>query len=136
MKNQPLDSFSGGLFAITLITGDLLASQEFYGSKLNLEQVYSDKVSAVYKCGQTMINLLDAAAAGDLVAPASVPVAGMKSGVGAVYTLRCADIDATVAELEAAGVQLLNGPMDRPWGVRTASFQDPSGHTWELANHA
>jgi len=26
------------------------------------------------------------------------------------------------------GVALLNGPMNRPWGVRTASFADPGGH--------
>ena len=37
------------------------------------------------------------------------------------------------AELAARGVTLLNGPMDRPWGIRTASFTDPSGHIWEIA---
>ncbi|MFH9400536.1 hypothetical protein ACH4JS_12170 [Streptomyces sp. NPDC017638] len=26
-----------------------------------------------------------------------------------------------------------NGPMDRPWGIRTASFEDPGGHIWEIA---
>jgi len=31
------------------------------------------------------------------------------------------------------GVKLLNGPMDRPWGNRTASFRDPGGHIWEIA---
>jgi hypothetical protein len=30
-------------------------------------------------------------------------------------------------------VALLNGPMDRPWGVRTASFTDPAGNVWEIA---
>jgi lactoylglutathione lyase len=30
-------------------------------------------------------------------------------------------------------VELLNGPMDRPWGIRTASFLDPGGHIWEIA---
>jgi len=30
-------------------------------------------------------------------------------------------------------VGLLNGPVDRPWGMRTASFTDPGGHIWELA---
>ena len=30
-------------------------------------------------------------------------------------------------------VELLNGPLDRPWGVRTASFSDPGGHIWEIA---
>ena len=80
-----------------------------------------------------MINVLSAAAAVELVEPASVASEG--SGVSAVYTLRVADVDATTAGLEAAGVKLLSGPLDRPWGVRTASFQDPSGHTWELADH-
>lgn len=26
-----------------------------------------------------------------------------------------------------------HGPMDRPWGIRTASFIDPVGHIWEVA---
>ena len=41
--------------------------------------------------------------------------------------------DAVCARLTARGVTLLNGPMDRPWGIRTASFRDPGGHVWELA---
>jgi uncharacterized glyoxalase superfamily protein PhnB len=45
------------------------------------------------------------------------------------------DVDKAAEELVEAGVKLLNGPIDRPWGVRTVSFQDPSGHTWEIANH-
>src|SRR5206468_12511116 len=28
---------------------------------------------------------------------------------------------------------LLNGPIDRPWGMRTAAFADPDGHIWEVA---
>jgi uncharacterized glyoxalase superfamily protein PhnB len=34
----------------------------------------------------------------------------------------------------ARGVKLLNGPIDRPWGPRTASFMDPAGHIWEIAH--
>jgi catechol 2,3-dioxygenase-like lactoylglutathione lyase family enzyme len=126
--------FDDELFAITLVAHDLAASIDFYGAKLSAKQVFSDDVSAVFVCGKTMINLLSGAAAVDLVEPASVVSEGQ--GVSAVYTLRVADVDATAAQLEAAGVRLLNGPIDRPWGVRTASFQDPSGHTWELADHA
>ena len=36
------------------------------------------------------------------------------------------------ANMTARGVELLNGPMDRPWGVRTATFRDPAGHVWEI----
>jgi catechol 2,3-dioxygenase-like lactoylglutathione lyase family enzyme len=136
MRNTVLSTFEGGLFALTLVTEDLNASVDFYGTKLGLSLVFSDEVSAVYKCGQTMINLLASSAAEDLVAPANVAKANGGGSVGVVYTLRVSDVDAVVAELESAGIELLNGPIDRPWGVRTASFQDPSGHTWELANHA
>jgi uncharacterized glyoxalase superfamily protein PhnB len=30
-------------------------------------------------------------------------------------------------------VELINGPIDRPWGMRTACFADPDGHVWEIA---
>jgi len=43
------------------------------------------------------------------------------------------DVDAVCGDLATHGVELLNGPVDRPWGVRTASFRDPDGHIWELA---
>ncbi len=40
---------------------------------------------------------------------------------------------AVCAELASRGVELLNGPMNRDWGIRTASFTDPDGHIWEVA---
>jgi uncharacterized glyoxalase superfamily protein PhnB len=43
-------------------------------------------------------------------------------------------VDAMCAELTKRGATLLNGPMDRPWGIRTASFRDPGGHIWEIAS--
>ncbi len=42
-------------------------------------------------------------------------------------------MDATCVELAARGVRLLNGPTERPWGVRTASSRDPGGHIGEIA---
>jgi lactoylglutathione lyase len=133
MTAAVLEAFGNSPFALTLFVQDLDASKNFYGNGIGLPLVFEDEVSAVYRCGQTMINLLLAGEAADLVAPAKV---SDTNSVKAVYTLRCADIDGAAAQLEAAGVKLLNGPIDRPWGVRTVSFQDPSGHTWELANHA
>jgi lactoylglutathione lyase len=44
------------------------------------------------------------------------------------------DVDATCEDLERRGVTLLNGPQDRAWGIRTASFTDPGGHIWEIAH--
>jgi lactoylglutathione lyase len=49
-------------------------------------------------------------------------------------TIEVDDVDAMCADVASRGVELLNGPMDRPWGVRTASFSDPGGHIWEIAH--
>lgn len=56
-----------------------------------------------------------------------------KGVVRAVYTIRCGDVDARVAALRDMGLVALNGPMDRPWGIRTVSYADSKGHVWELA---
>jgi catechol 2,3-dioxygenase-like lactoylglutathione lyase family enzyme len=133
MSSNLTRAFESSPFALTLLSENLAESKNFYGKGLGLTVVYEDDVSAVYRCGQTVINLLADSQANELLEPAKL--APVNSGVRAVYTLRCSDVDAAVSELAAAGVELLNGPIDRPWGVRTASFQDPSGHTWELANH-
>ena len=37
------------------------------------------------------------------------------------------------AAVEERGVKLLTGPVDREWGMRVATFTDPDGHSWELA---
>ncbi|WP_408649967.1 VOC family protein, partial [Jatrophihabitans sp.] len=51
-----------------------------------------------------------------------------------VFTIEVEDVDAMCEQLTGRGVRLLNGPMDRPWGIRTASFSDPAGHIWEIAH--
>lgn len=43
------------------------------------------------------------------------------------------DADAVCAELDTRGVALLNGLMNREWGMRTASLTDPDGNIWEIA---
>ena len=40
---------------------------------------------------------------------------------------------ATLEELIDRGATFLNGPVDRPWGRRTAAFADPAGNVWEIA---
>jgi catechol 2,3-dioxygenase-like lactoylglutathione lyase family enzyme len=116
---------------ITLFVEDLKAARGFYRDLFGLETVYEDEVSSVMTFGSVMINLLQAAEAPKLVEPA--PVAGPGAGARLVYTIAVQDADAVCAELEEHGVTLLNGPVDRPWGRRTAAFADPAGHVWEIA---
>lgn len=124
-------AWTPGIFAITLFVEDLAAARDVYGRVFGLPEVFADANSAVLRFGDTLVNLLDVAAAPELVAPAVIapPTAGARM----VLTVQVDDVDAWCARLQARGVPLLNGPMDRPWGPRTASFQGPGGHIWELA---
>jgi catechol 2,3-dioxygenase-like lactoylglutathione lyase family enzyme len=117
--------------AITLFVEDLPATKQFYHDVFNLPVHYEDQNSAVYVFGETMINLLKVEEAPGLVDPATV--ATPTSGVRFQFTVGVESVDATCEELRRRGVELLNGPMDRPWGIRTASFVDPAGHIWEIA---
>jgi catechol 2,3-dioxygenase-like lactoylglutathione lyase family enzyme len=120
-----------GIAAITLFVEDLAAAKRFYLEIFRLPVHYEDENSCVFRFGETLVNLLQTSEAHGLVAPARVADAG--SGVRFQFTLGVDDVDGMCQELTARGVELLNGPMDRPWGVRTASFRDPGGHIWEIA---
>jgi len=120
-----------GIYAITLFTENLQQTKDFYQRIFGLPIHFEDPNSAVFKFGDTLINLLNITEANELVEPAKV--ANRESGNRFVFTIGVDDVDAMCAELVSRGVELLNGPMDRPWGVRTASFMDPAGNIWEIA---
>ena len=126
-----MGAWPGAISAITLFAEDLATTRQFYIDVFGLPVHYEDDVSAVFKFGDTLINLLDVAVAPELIAPGTV--ASADAGARFQFTLPVDDVDATCAELQRRGVELLNGPMDRPWGIRTASFKDPAGHIWEIA---
>lgn len=125
-------SWPGPLTAITLFADDLAATKAFYLEVFGLPAQYEDTDSVVFTFGSTMINLLDAREAPGLIEPATV--APTSAGARFQFTLTVDDVDATCAMLASRGVTLLNGPMDRPWGIRTAAFADPAGHIWEIAH--
>ena len=119
------------LDVITLFVEDVPSSKAFYQSIFGLDIVYEDDVSAVVKLSNVMINLLQLGQALELVQPS--PVGARDSGARFLLTIEVDDADLTCARLELHGVKLLNGPMDRPWGRRTAAFADPEGNIWEIA---
>ena len=126
-----MESWPKGIGAITLFVEDLDDAKRFYQEVFGLPVHFEDDDSAVFKFGDTLINLLKTTAAVELIEPASV--ASADAGARLQLTIDVDDVDATCAELTRRGVKLLNGPMDRPWGIRTASFRDPGGHIWEIA---
>jgi catechol 2,3-dioxygenase-like lactoylglutathione lyase family enzyme len=131
MHGEPVvDQWATGIGAITLFVEDLGEARRFYQEVFELPIVFEDDASAVFRFGGTVVNLLRTTAADELVAPA--PVGPPDAGARAVFSLEVDDVDALAARLTDRGVDLLNGPMDRPWGIRTASFRDPGGHVWEI----
>jgi lactoylglutathione lyase len=117
--------------AITLFVEDLPAAKSFYERVFGRIAEFGDDSSAGFKFDNTIVNLVTTQAAGEVIAP--VAVASPGAGSRFLLTIWVDDVDAACAELASQGAGLLNGPVDRPWGMRTASFTDPAGHIWELA---
>lgn len=122
---------AGGLGALTLFVEDVTEAAAFYSGVLQLREVFRDDVSTVFQLGPTMLNVLQVAAAAEVVAPAQPEAVGATPRM--LLSLWVEDVDAVVQALQERGLVLLNGPVDRPWGKRTAAFTDPAGLVWELA---
>jgi catechol 2,3-dioxygenase-like lactoylglutathione lyase family enzyme len=127
-----MESWLNSVDVITLFVEDVQRAKAFYHDVFDLSTVYEDEHSAVVNFDNLTINLLVNTQAPGLIAPAKVAPAD--AGSRFQFTIRVDDVDEACAELGARGVTLLNGPMDRPWGIRTASFVDPDGHIWEIAD--
>ena len=132
MTDQDAAGWPPGIEAITLFVEDLAETKRWYSAFLGKEPIFEDANSIVFGVGELVVNLLHVSAVPELIEPASPAL--RTDGSGVVLTLPVDDVDATVRELRGRGVELLNGPMDRPWGIRTASFRDPDGHIWEVAH--
>ena len=117
--------------AITLFVDDPARSKAFYEQAFGLTAIFEDESSVAFKFENTIVNLLARPAARELIEPATVASPG--AGSSFQLTIWVDDADAACAELRSRGVDLINGPIDREWGMRTACFADPDGHVWEVA---
>jgi catechol 2,3-dioxygenase-like lactoylglutathione lyase family enzyme len=117
--------------AITLFVEDPQRSKAFYEKVFEVPLVFEDENSAAFKFDNTIVNLLARPAAHELIEPATV--GGPEAGALLQLTVFVEDANAAVDQLRERGVELLNGPIDREWGMRTAAFADPDGHVWEVA---
>jgi uncharacterized glyoxalase superfamily protein PhnB len=119
------------LSVITLFVEDVGSTRAFYERAFDVETEYEDDVSVVLALDNLLLNLLAVTEAGDLVGPHAVGDADAKARCQ--FSIWVDDVDARCAELQRRGVVLTHGPEDRPWGRRVATFVDPAGHQWELA---
>ena len=52
----------------------------------------------------------------------------MAKGSYASVILATPDLDAAFARIEASGAEVVQEPMDQPYGVRDCAFRDPAGN--------
>ena len=117
--------------AITMFIDDTQRSKAFYEQVFGAKAVYEDDNAVAFEFENMVVNMLRVPAAHELIAPA--PVGEADAPRRFQLTIGVQDTEAVCVQLAARGVELLNGPMDREWGLRTAAFTDPDGHIWEVA---
>jgi catechol 2,3-dioxygenase-like lactoylglutathione lyase family enzyme len=127
-----MDASLKSVGAITLFVEDRERAKSFYEQVFELAPVYEDEVAAAFQFENMVVNLLATPAAHELIEPADV--AGPEGGSRFQLTIWVDDANEAARDLTARGVTLINGPMDREWGLRTACFADPDGHIWEVAS--
>jgi catechol 2,3-dioxygenase-like lactoylglutathione lyase family enzyme len=129
---------------ITLAVSDLDRALEFYRDGLGLESpgvigtefIGDDTTPAG---AATMFQLrggliLALYPRTELAKDANVAFGPPKTGefsLGHVVASR-ADVDAVLAQAEAAGATRTDQPGERPWGIYSAYFRDLDGHLWEI----
>ena len=50
-----------------------------------------------------------------------------------MLVFRTDDLDATFEKVRASGAEVLQEPIDQPWGPRDSAFRDPSGNTVRIS---
>ena len=115
--------------AINLIVGDVGRCKAFYREVFGLPPQHEEEDLAVFRFKNMYVMLQHDPAP---QAPAGEILSLAQKGVGQ-FAIIVEDVDSVRAELDERGVKLISGPTDRDWGMRTMTFADPGGYTWEIA---
>ena len=60
----------------------------------------------------------------------------MAKGTYATVILSAPDVDAAFARVEASGADVVQEPVDQPYGIRDCAFRDPAGNTVRINQQA
>jgi catechol 2,3-dioxygenase-like lactoylglutathione lyase family enzyme len=115
--------------AMTLFVTDFDGAKAFYQQVFGLGPRFEEPDSVMFEFADMVVFLHKA---DKMPETASAVLQEGRNGAGQ-FAIIVEDVDAVCAELQERGVELLSGPADRPWGMRTITFTDPGGYIWEIA---
>lgn len=116
---------------ITLGVDDLARARRFYEEGLGWVPKATPDGVVFYQLAGIALALFGRA---DLAEDAHHPVDGKFSGITIAINQRSeADVDAVLAQAEAAGATILKPAEKVFWGGYSGYFADPDGHVWEVA---
>jgi catechol 2,3-dioxygenase-like lactoylglutathione lyase family enzyme len=107
---------------------DLVASTLWYEAGLGFRLVFSNAGACEDELQLTHLRWADSS---DLVLTADDPQVLQAGGRGLGVTLRFAvpgSVDALAEQVKSYGIEILTGPVDRPWKAREFVVADPDGY--------
>jgi uncharacterized protein len=120
------------LSLITLGVADTAAANAFYEA-LGWKGQTPDGDVHFFQAGSMIVGLWGR---GDLAADSVVEDRGGWGGVTLAYNTASPDeVDAVLAEAEAAGATIGRPAAPTAWGGYSGIFIDPDGHPWEVAHN-
>jgi len=122
---------------ITLGVADLAATRRFYEDGLGWRPAQALEGVAFYQAGGMVLGLFPRAELAKDARLGDTPIDDTGAGFGGIalaLNMRSkAEVDAVLAEAEAAGATILKPAEDAFWGGYSGYFADPDGHPWEVA---
>ncbi len=118
---------------VTLGVADLARSRAFYEGLGWTTRAEPDDDVVFFQAGGMIVALWDRA---QLAEDSVVADAGGWGGVTLAHNVRSAEeVDAVLAEVEAAGATVGRPGAETFWGGYSGVFLDPDGHPWEIAHN-
>jgi catechol 2,3-dioxygenase-like lactoylglutathione lyase family enzyme len=117
---------------ITLGVADLRRAMDFYAA-LGWQGGSPDGDVAFFQAGGMIVALWGRA---QLAADSVADDGGGWGGITLAHNVRSpAEVDAVLAEAEAAGARVARAGAETFWGGYSGVFHDPDGHAWEVAHN-
>ena len=128
LKAQSFDHF-------TIVVADLVASRQFYVDLLGLHEVERpafDFAGLWLGVGGCLVHLIEVSELSGRPGPHNHD--NRKPSRGLHFAFRIADATQAASVLKQAGVEIVDGPKQRPDGATQVFIRDPDGYLIELCS--